>query len=776
MTIKPRMDRLFSAILLTGTLLWAAPGLAAARVPAGVDLIFLIDQSGSMTASGASGVANDRFGTRVEAIRRLEGMLEQSARAGYINRISVAEFGGRNARSPAFRPLVTLERVLLPALPQGNVRAKSQFDAQFDRIEQQVRPAYRGDTDIANALELADEQVEWFVANIPPLLPGARVGERKQVVVLITDGAPYAAGVSPSQMDREVRQWASIYPRASDSLKFVVFGLEDQGSNYWDERWEEYWKSVASVDPQSGQGLAFKVDTSKPEDVRVAEKLAEVLHELIPPGVAGQPGSYDTYSAPAYLKALRFTIDYASSPWLPEAAIKVLAPDGSRLPVREYGETAATIEIQDPLPGRYQLREANAPYKVHVLPIYAAARLTAPRGTLARNARELLAYSLAGRGPGGLFEPQGNLPAVNFLVEVRAPDGTIQTVPLKLSQNPGEIVSDREVDFNQLGKYQLAMSGKTRAQDGSEQNIYRAEDWVEVTDATPVEAVFVAPGGDDRLGLLHGAGDLAVEVRFRNARTGGEMPLNQVLAPGGELRIGYFEAQAADQPGAAGAGAPLRVHGDALRADLRIDFGESRWDRLLRPGAIRLVLESDAVVWQDNVQYTGIAGSGDYSLGPSVPFTESWLILWMLIVPLLGLLVAGWLLWRWVVLSWLIKSSDEKNGRKPRLIFQDPRHPKNTTKEWQLKGVRVITEPRLVRLRDRSTWSIEKFRIKRLRRPGKKVAVEVTYRPYGAQKGVLKHRLEAADDFASPKARLAIEGLPDDQAAEFLLFAGESDN
>ena len=771
MTMKPRMDRLFSAILLTGTLLWAAPGLAAARVPAGVDLIFLIDQSGSMTASGASGVANDRFGTRVEAIRQLEGVLEQSARAGYINRISVVEFGGRNARSEAFRPQVTLERVLLPALPQGNVRAKSQFDDQFDRIEQQVKPAYRGDTDIANALKLADEQVEWFAANTPPLLPGARVGERKQVIVLITDGAPYAAGVSPSQMDREVRQWAGTYPRDSDLLKFVVFGLEDQGSNYWDERWEDYWKSVASVDPQSEQGLAFKVDTSNPKDVRVAEKLAEVLNELIPPGVDGQPASYDTYSAPAYLKALRFTIDYASSPWLPEAAIKVLAPDGSRLPVREYGETAATIEIQDPLPGRYQLREANAPYKVHVLPIYAAARLTAPRGTLAQNARESLAYSLDGRGPGGLFKPQGNLPAVNFLVEVRAPDGTIQTVPLKPSQSPGEIVSDREVDFNQLGKYQLAMSGKTRAQDGSEQDIYRAEDWLDVTDATPVEAVFVAPGGDDRLGLLHGAGDLPVEVRFRNARTGVEAPLNQILAPGGELRISYFEAQAAGQPGA---GAPLRVNGNALRADLRIDFGESRWDRLLRPGAIQLVLESDAVVWQDDVQYTGIAGSGDYSLGPSVPFTESWLILWKPIVSLLGLLVLVWLLWRWVALSWLIKSSDEKNRRNPRLIFQDPRHPENTM-EWGLKGVRVITEPRRVTLRDGNTWSIEKFRIKRLRRPGKKVAVEVAYRPYGEQKGVLKRRLEAADDFASPKARLPIEGLPDDQAAEFLLFAGESD-
>ena len=194
----------------------------------------------------------------------------------------------------------------------------------------------------------------------------------------------------------------------------------------------------------------------------------------------------------------------------------------------------------------------------------------------------------------------------------------------------------------------------------------------------------------------------------------------------------------------------------------------------MRPGAIRLVLESDAAVWQDDVQYTGIAGSGDYSLGPSVPFTESWLILWMLIVPLLGLLVLGWLLWRFVVLSWLIKSSDEKNRRKPRLIFRDPRHPANT-KKWKLEGMRVITEPREVFLRDDNKWSIEKFRIKRLRRPGKKVVVEVAYRPYGKQKGVLKRRLEAADDFASPKARLSIEGLPDDQAAEFLLLAGESD-
>ncbi len=771
------MQRIIRAILFIAALICSPLSLAAVGIPAGVDLIFLIDQSGSMTGSGATTVANDKYGTRIKAIKQLEGMLEQSALAGYINRISVIEFGGRNANSPAFRPQVTLQRLLLPSL-KGDARAKSQFNAGFDRIEQRVKPAYRGDTDIARALELADSEVKWYRANAPALRAGARVGERKRVVVLITDGAPYADGVSGSQMFREVDQWSETFKQSADSVTFVVFGLQGQGdTKYWDKHWGGYWKKYASVDPQSGQGLAFKVDTSNPLDVKVAEKVWEVVNELIPPGVSG-PVSYDTYTAPAYLKALNFTIDYASSPWLPEGEIQVLAPDGSRLPLREYRETAATIVLQDPPPGKYQLRQTNARYKVNVLPIYEAARLTAPKRVLAQYAKALLRYRLDGRGPGGVFEPQGNLPAVNFVVEVQAPDGTVQTFrPRPSKKNPGEIVSAGEFEFKLAGKYRLGISGKTRARDGAEHVIYRAEDWVDVTTATPVEVRFEAPGADDELGLRFGAGDLPVEVRFYKAKTGAEIPPSQVLAPGGELRIDYFEQGTMHQPGGAGEGVPLRVNGNALRADLEIDFGEWRWDWLWRPGAIRLLLKPAAAVWQDDIQYIGIAGTGDHSLGPSVPVTESRLFLSIFIVlSLLVLLALGWLVWHWFMLSWLIRRSDENNSRAPRLLFAfgDFQNSGNN-REWPLEGKRVITEPNLITLKDGNTWMIEKFRIKRLRRPGKKVAVEVAYRPYGEKKGLCKRRLEAADDSRPMRACRAVEGLPDGQAAEFVLLAGERD-
>ncbi len=55
-----------------------------------------------------------------------------------------------------------------------------------------------------------------------------------------------------------------------------------------------------------------------------------MLSDLILPGATTAGGS-DTYTAPAYMKGLHFTIDYFK-PYLPPREIVVTDPLGNRLP------------------------------------------------------------------------------------------------------------------------------------------------------------------------------------------------------------------------------------------------------------------------------------------------------------------------------------------------------------------------------------------------------------------------------------------------------------
>lgn len=215
-----------------------------------------------------------------------------------------------------------------------------------------------------------------------------------------------------------------------------------------------------------------------------------------------------------------------------------------------------------------------------------------------------------------------------------------------------------------------------------------------------------------------------------------------------------------------------------------MDFGRTRWDLLRRDTGVRLrLVPSVPDPWRSNIHYLGVAGSGDLWLGPELRVREGPKILWMLAIGLLILvllLILGLiLLWQFFLARWLIARSDKKYKRAPRLSFMPPHNPTQGSNEWILKGVRIKTKPRLVTLADGNTWSIDKFRIKRLRCPGNKVAVEIRYRPIDEnkdkKKDVVKVRLEATNDNGGEQARHHISGLSDSQAADFILFIGESD-
>jgi Mg-chelatase subunit ChlD len=190
---------------------------------AGADIMAVIDQSGSMSGQGAATVANDRHGRRISFFQSFTPKLIDSARRGMTNRLSVIEFGGRNARDPHDRPQITLSKLVI--LPFGpNVPNRSEDDVRGD-IEAgliKVQPANRGDTDHAEALRLAAQEITRLSTNPPQIPVAGEDGDRKRIVLLITDGRSYAAGVPYPKMLQETERHVKSFPTGT---VFMVLGL-----------------------------------------------------------------------------------------------------------------------------------------------------------------------------------------------------------------------------------------------------------------------------------------------------------------------------------------------------------------------------------------------------------------------------------------------------------------------------------------------------------------------------------------------------------------------
>jgi hypothetical protein len=754
-------------IALAGLLLLAAaaaPSVWAAA--AGTDAVFLIDQSGSMTGEGATRTANDPTGQRFKLLDSQRERLTNSSRAGYTNRVSVIEFGGRNARGQTFRPQVSLQRKQIPPLAPGQPAAEIArlIEGYFNGIG----PRFRGDTDIGRAMDLAIDELQHFVDNPPPVEPGGQPGARNRALILITDGAPWAKGTSVADQKDEITRFTAELKNLGIDW-YVVFGFEDD-SDYLDKGWRDFWESLASRDPVSKSPMVFDV-----VDDSVVNRASQVLADVFPPhGAVG--ATVDNVSIPRYLKALRIDLMFDTpNTQLEKGWVNILDPDGQRAPVDQISADGAAVLVSHPKPGVWRLRSPSDPYTI--------------------TNRDLITYHLEPMGAAGAvsqytklrpqfgFEPDAraylwglDLADVAFTVEVSSPTGAKQSLPMTYDPGSGEITAAGDIALDEPGTHRLDAVGVIAAADGTPTEIFTGRGQIDVTEATPVQAVFTQPEAGTILTLLFGGTEIDAQVRFRDARTKAPMLPTQVMQPDAAIELGFLpEGMSEVDVRDLSDPVPLTVTDDALTATLPIDFGGARLDLLGGAQTVRLqILPGYPEPWRSEVRFDGVA-DGQYLLSPPLMLKESWWSLAPYAVALIIMTVALALGWRYLAVPWLIKKSDLHYKRKPRLAYAAPRNP-DCGREWPLTGVRALRpSSSQVSLVGGETWRIQGFKVKRRRKAGHTVEVEVQYRPRGAQKGREKIVLTTSNnDGAPPKARKAIKGLPDNEAADFVLFSGMS--
>jgi hypothetical protein len=473
------------------------------------DIIFLIDQSGSMSryhGPGGSWAPNDprlgQFGHRQGAILQtfdlLQGSLKSKRDPGVMYRVRVVEFGdGAVARQP----------IALRYDPANPVVA---LDTSRRALEGELRlpPPPDEQTDTRAGLQ---ETLKWLGSATPD----------HTHVVLITDGKPYVeqgggnvAG-SPSYVSDLMGLATAIAGRASLDVIGII-GPESR-PQYWPE-WGRFWA-------QASGGRADGVRTAQEVSTRVEEIVNSWLN-LPPPRVVKTP-----YQCPPYLESIVFMVFKSR----PGEGAEIVDPGGrkivSGLPgVQIQNEsTYDRISIENPNPGPWMLDRSA--FRITATPFYRKIQRIQPRSAV--NIAIPFRFSYQVQSAGG--QPFHELPdyPVSATLEVAEP-GSAPTL-LKLTHT-GNGVFGAGQDFELKTPGVAALRFKATAPvDGKDVEVFGTAETLQVTakDLLVLDAGGSLPTG---AGLRFGRLRLSPSLRVhRFAGDSALVPLAEVSRRPGDL-------------------------------------------------------------------------------------------------------------------------------------------------------------------------------------------------------------------------------------------------
>ncbi len=746
---------------------------ASGATPAGVDMVFVIDQSGSMTAEGASSVANDRYHKRISFLRSFEQHLVNSAATGMTNRVAVVEFGGRDAVDPQFQPQVTLSAHTI-APQDGSGQAIESIRRDIRRAFAGVRPVFRGDTDHPRALALAGEELRGMQKATLAMLAGSTRGPRDSLVVLVTDGASYAKSIDQVELETQTAAAVAAFPNAT---QFVVFGLNDQ-SNYWQLNGERLWSQLASPDAD-GASRAYLVRT----DQEMIPKLLSVLSELVPPNTLSTDSLHFFQDIPPYLRALRIVVDF-NEPGLSLDEVNILDPSGQRLLLgdSDVWNTGLSLTIRHPDPGVWTLRDSQSKYSAMVYFEFEEAALLTPPGQMAQQASSLIRYRLSGRGRNGLFEPQAGVDPIHFELQVLAEDdqnGFHAVLPMSLSEDLGVVETDQPFRPPSTGDYRLIFSGRTATSEQVYGSARADGDALIVNDAMPIQLRIVEPAPGSPIFLRLGRAPIPLIVAVERS-DGTLLDAPQVLS--GDLLTATLRVHG--EQGIANVTQPLMPDAQGMlgvQQPFEVDL--SWWRYLFRSGEVSFEISPMPSPKTNDIYYAGIVDGTD-TITQSAMFREQLLtgialacmLLAAGVIPLLAL----WIFGRRFLLAWV----DRTQGQSPYLVYR--LEDGGAHKKWLLDAPVIRPQETILPISADARADLAGLTIRRRLHTDGLVSVKVSYTPNELASGAAAttaskkpRRVEyvlstRSDDGTQGRARKTVRGFPNHQGAQFVLFRGQT--
>lgn len=363
----------FAIILLgAGLTLWLAltldaPPITAQSTCKELQIVFLIDQSGSMGGVDIHPTPNDPLGLRFFAPKHaieMLGPLRYSSHPDSIMRVALVHFGDRREVGIGWTVIT----------PTNEVEWKRQLSgiAQTLRADQdRWSKANLGGTNFLTAFDAAAQlfrQLPAQVGNCP-----------YRAIILLTDGKPEQAtpGFTVAKHFAELQDFVDKNMPRPDYEIYIIGMSED---TYWPDT-KDYWLKIAGDERKIGQ-------------VKSQEEVGRRFQDILVPLTDKLPGIKATKGAvcpgevfiPPYLQWVAFTLykstDQPDHLQLEDAKGLVL-PTRSGVTVEGYDTPIETVRVTNPLPGRWQIKTTlpRARCDIDMLSITAAGKLTKPNPT-----------------------------------------------------------------------------------------------------------------------------------------------------------------------------------------------------------------------------------------------------------------------------------------------------------------------------------------------------------------------------------------------------------
>lgn len=320
----------------------------------GMDLLFLVDQSGSMSGRDGASQPTDPLGLRFESVQFVLDTLGDYRRIvpdDLVFRMSVVSFGDQS-------------EITLPWTSIGG----TDWETQETLFTDQISASNFGDRSLGNTDFVgAFEQAQMLFSSLPANENHLRV------IVVVTDGAPcaparfediYCNRVSDQNqhMDQVIALTSATFPPPNHRIFTIAI---DSDNSYW-PRFDNYWQRVVNGSNNNGQATRIEASTD------IGPLFLEILTQIVADlrgvdqdnagNVIGQQiianGQQQTViSVAPYRQLLRVTAFKTE----PVAGLSVFGPDGQSLSAGNINVnvTGATSNIEvwtitDPRPGNWQ--------------------------------------------------------------------------------------------------------------------------------------------------------------------------------------------------------------------------------------------------------------------------------------------------------------------------------------------------------------------------------------------------------------------------------------
>jgi hypothetical protein len=430
----------------------------------GLDILFLVDQSGSMGGEGAGGldhpVPNDPLGLRFYATSyamRWLGADRLQVHEDVTFRMAVVHFGSRTQVEtfPSASGSGHWQEIA-PGSDEEWVPLRSELEDVLEAGE--FERSNLGNTNHLVAFRAAEQ----VFGELP------EDSSRRRAIVVLTDGQPYVDtdGFTVAGHLRSVQEYVENNFSYPDYTVYTV-AMNDSRDNYW-PRTQSYWEDITD-------GRANKVTTNDDVGTRFREILLE-LTEGFPTGVSVVdevivPGDV---VVPPYLESVAFTFFMSNPGEQPVVTVdgEVLEPRGD-VTFEGSGGPIQTIRVLSPDPGLWNVAvdPPDTGVDISMRWIVAQGRLDSPQGAQPQYIPLDIQYSIID----ALGQPLQEYEDPRYRLRVTAQvEAAGQIWPIELEQQPSNTYLG-EFTPVETGQHKIHVYAESQDINGNQVVVYDAD-------------------------------------------------------------------------------------------------------------------------------------------------------------------------------------------------------------------------------------------------------------------------------------------------------------